>query len=139
MSRPIVIIEHCQEDKMLLERIFSDLDIAYYIEWFDETASAMRYLKNTTEKVFLILCEVDLPGQNGLAFKKIVDDDALLRKKGIPFVFFSDPARQDEINRAYIEMTVQGFFKKSRDYHEMKAMISLIVAYWSLSRHPNAV
>jgi len=138
-STPLVVVDDDQDDREIFEQIATDLNIPYERRWFFDTATAMEYLSGTKEQVFLIFCDINLPGNSGLEFKKKIDGDPLLRKKSIPFVFFSTAANQKDINAAYMEMTIQGFFKKGTNYQDIKTMIGLIIDYWSLCRHPNAV
>ena len=59
-----------------------------------------------------------------------------LRKKSIPFVFFSTAANKQEIERAY-EMMVQGYFKKKNSMDGIKSTLKIIMDYWTLCKHPN--
>src|SRR5690606_33332163 len=110
-SGPIVIIEDDADDKEIFESIVRDLNLRNEIVWFTETKSAFSFLKATDKKVFLIFCDINLPGKNGIEFKREIDADPKLRKKSIPFVFLSTQASQRDINEAFITITVQGFFK----------------------------
>lgn len=136
-SGPIVLIEDDSDDKAIFEMIVKDLGIPNPILWFDNTLDTFKFLCTTTDSIFLIFCDINLPGQNGLDFKKQIDDIPELRKKSIPFMFFSTTATQEDVNDAYTVMTVQGFFKKGYDYDGMKNMLKTIFEYWSICRHPN--
>jgi response regulator RpfG family c-di-GMP phosphodiesterase len=136
-SGPILLIEDDSDDKMIFEMIIRELEIPNQMIWFDNTMDAFKFLCTTSESPFLIFCDINLPGQNGLDFKKQVDDVPELRKKSIPFMFFSTTASQEDINEAYTQMTVQGFFKKGYDYEGMKNLIKTIFEYWTVCRHPN--
>lgn len=136
-SGPILIVEDDTDDKDLFEDIVRELGIQNKIEWFPETKSAFEFLNTTSESVFVIFCDINMPGKNGLEFKHDIDGSPKLRKKGIPFIFLSTQAGQPDVNKAYCEMTVQGFFKKGTRYNDMKAMIKSIFDYWSTSNHPN--
>jgi hypothetical protein len=52
-------------------------------------------------------------------------------------MFYSTSANQQDINEAYSQMTVQGFFKKGRTYEEVKNMLKMILEYWTVCKHPN--
>ena len=134
---PIVIIEDDEDDKELFEIVVRELGIKNEIRWFTETRSASTFLSETTDVVYLIFCDINLPGKNGIEFKKDVDANPELRRKSIPFLFYSTIANQESVNKAYIEMTVQGFFKKQSSYSEMKGMLRRIFEYWEICRHPN--
>lgn len=59
----------------------------------------------------IILCDINLPGQTGLQFKKQIDNDDELRQQSIPFVFISTNASREPVTEAYTKMTVQVFSK----------------------------
>jgi response regulator RpfG family c-di-GMP phosphodiesterase len=135
---PIIIVEDDPDDKHILEEVLQDLHIMNKLIWFIKTAEAFLYLKTTPEHPFIIFCDVNLPGQNGVDFKRQIDNDEELRKKSIPFIFYSTSIDQKAVNEAYTKMTVQGFFQKGHTYKEIKTTIKLIVDYWEACRHPNA-
>ncbi|HEX8268974.1 MAG TPA: response regulator [Flavobacterium sp.] len=134
---PIVIIEDDADDKSILEEVLRDLNVPNEIIWFEGTEEAYNYLCTTTESIFLIFCDINLPGLNGLEFKRTVDAVPELRRKSIPFLFYSTTATQKDVNEAYTEMTVQGFFTKGSNYPELKRLIGIILDYWMSCRHPN--
>ncbi|HTH31819.1 MAG TPA: response regulator [Lacibacter sp.] len=135
---PIVIIEDDADDEEMVEEILRELEIPNKVTWFTKCDEAFNFLKTTAEQPFLIFSDVNLPGQNGLAFKRRLDDDEELRKKSIPFVFYSTSVDQKTVNEAYTQMTVQGFFQKGNRYEEIKHDIKLICDYWRACKHPNA-
>jgi two-component SAPR family response regulator len=136
-SGTIIIIEDDTDDKEIFESILGELDIDNKVEWFEETKSAFNFLKTTKENIFMIFSDINLPGDTGIEFKRDIDADTELRKRGIPFVFLSTQPSQNDINEAYPKMNVQGFFKKANTYNDMKAMLKYIFAYWKFSMHPN--
>src|SRR5688572_12264431 len=137
-SGPIIIVEDDIDDKELLEDIFHDLKIPNKINWFRKSGEAFNYLKTTADQPFLIFSDVNLPVENGIEFKRRIDNDPQLREKSIPFVFYSTSADQKTVNTAYTEMTVQGFFQKESSYDEIKNCIELIIRYWQKCKHPNS-
>lgn len=134
---PILIIEDDADDKKMFEDVLKSLNYSNKLVWYDNSEEALDYLETTTESLFIIFSDINIPGRNGLDLKKQIDSNPELRKKSIPFVFYSTSAQQQDINEAYSKMTVQGFFKKGRDYKEMKETISLILEYWKACKHPN--
>jgi len=133
----ILIVEDDIDDRAFLKSVFKKLDITNEIVWFDNTDDTLNFLRKTTRSIFLIFSDINLPGKNGLEFKRIIDATPKLRKKSIPFVFYSTAAHQRDINEAYTQMTVQGFFKKGLDTSETENIIKTIFDYWSLCKHPN--
>jgi CheY-like chemotaxis protein len=137
-SGPIIIIEDDEDDKELFEDVLKDLNVINKLVWFYSCIDAMVYLASSSEQPFVIFCDVNLPMQNGIEFKKMIDKNENLRKKSIPFVFYSTSVNQSIVNEAYMGMTIQGFFKKGDDYEQIKKDIRLILDYWSACKHPNS-
>lgn len=134
----IITIEDDPDDKEIFEAIVRELKIDNEIKWFTEAKSALHFLKDTDKQIFLIFSDINLPGKDGISLKKDIDNDPLLRKKSIPFVFLSTTASKQAIEKVYTEMTVQGFFVKGTDFEKMKDTLNTIFNYWLESRHPNS-
>ena len=115
-SGPIVIIEDDADDKLIFEEILQDLKVKNKLVWFMHSTDAYQYLMTTADQPFLIFCDVNIPGDNGLEFKRQIDGNPFLRRKSIPFVFYSTSVDQYAVNEAYTTMTVQGFFQKGNTY-----------------------
>ena len=104
--------------------------------FFDQASKALNYLLQTTEQPFIILTDMNLPGINGLEFQKKIEDNAYLRKKCIPFIFFTTTNNNKVVEQAY-EQHVQGFFQKPSNFNELAETLNAIVDYWSRCLHPN--
>jgi response regulator RpfG family c-di-GMP phosphodiesterase len=113
------------------------LNIPNRVIWFGSAKDAFNYLKETIEQPFIIFSDVNLPGENGIEFKRRIDNDKGLREKSIPFVIYSTSADRRIVNEAYIQLTVQGFFKKGNSYQEIKNHVRIIFEYWQICKHPN--
>jgi CheY-like chemotaxis protein len=135
---PIVIIDDDPDDKDLLNQVFDELEIKNERIFFFNTKDAMNYLKATLQQPFIIFCDINMPGENGLKFKEKIDADRELRRKSIPFIFYSTAAGQQEVNKAYDQLLVQGFFIKETEYGKIKEDIQMIIGYWARCRHPNS-
>src|SRR5215213_4248353 len=116
---PIIIIDDDMEDKENFGDALNDLHVQNELLWFVNTSLAWDYLATTSDHPLIIFCDINLPTQNGMDFKKQIDDDKYLRKKSIPFVFFTTTIKQEAVNEAYTKMTVQGFFQKPVKYDEL--------------------
>ena len=137
-SGPIIVIDDDLDDQEILKAAAEELNIPNRFQFFTRCNHAFEYLQTTEEQPFLILCDINMPLMTGIEFKKQIDDDKKLRKKSIPFIFFSTAADKSVIDEAFIELTVQGFFKKSYSITELKKTIIVILEYWQLCKHPNA-
>jgi response regulator RpfG family c-di-GMP phosphodiesterase len=136
-SGPIIFVEDDIDDKEIMEEVLKELNIPNKLIWFKNADDAWHYLKTTPDQPFIIFSDVNLPKLNGIDFKRRIDYDMELRRKSIPFIFYSTAVTQQIVNEAYTQMTVQGFFQKSNGFEEMKENIKLILDYWMACKHPN--
>jgi CheY-like chemotaxis protein len=137
-SGPVIIIEDDAEDQAIFQEVLDELKISNKVVWFKRCSEAFSYLKTTPEQPFIIFSDINLPDQSGIEFKRDLDNDQALRKKSIPFIFYSTSTNQEEVNKAYTQMTVQGFFRKGHSFKEIKDCIKVIFEYWGICKHPNA-
>ncbi|MEO6405079.1 MAG: response regulator [Ferruginibacter sp.] len=136
---PIVLIEDDRDDAFTMQEALKDLKVGNEFIYFPDTILALKYLKETKQQPFLIICDVNMPFQNGLDFKKQIDDHPELKKKCIPFIFYSTSANYEDVSKAFLQMSIQGFFKKASSYDEILNDITAIIQYWKKSKHPNCV
>lgn len=136
-SGPIILVDDDLEDKNILVEVLKDLGVSNKFVWFGNSVDAYDYLLTTTEQPCIIFCDVNLPMQNGIEFKKKIDEHPLLRKKCIPFVFNSTSVDRSTVNEAYMQLVVQGFFQKGNSYQDVKNAVKVILDYWLLCKHPN--
>lgn len=136
-SGPIIIVDDDLDDEELIKEALTEIGVSNKIIHFANGEDAFLYLRSTLEQAFLILCDVNMPKLNGVEFKRKIDEDPELRKKSIPFVFFTTSVDQSAVTESYTKMTVQGFFKKSNSYEELKKLLTLIIDYWKICYHPN--
>ena len=139
IAGPIIVVEDDLDDQNLMEEAIRESMENARIIFFADAKEALAYLASTKDNPFVIFCDINLPKLNGIEFKRKIDSEPYLRKKSIPFVFFSTAVSQAQVNEAYLTMTVQGFFQKSSSYQEYKNIVKLILNYWELCRHPNVV
>jgi len=133
----IIIVEDDYDDKEVFESVVRELNIQNTIEWFSEAQSAYEYLSTTSTSVFIIFSDINMPGENGLEFKRRIDSHSELRKRCIPFIFYSTAAEKKDVDEAYLKLTIQGFFKKANTYQEAKKLLKNIFEYWSNCKHPH--
>jgi CheY-like chemotaxis protein len=133
---PIIIVEDDLDDQEIINDILQSLKLSNTILLFSDGTEALTYLQTMKEQPFLILCDINLPKMNGLEFRMEINLDERLRKKSIPFIFFSTNASKETVTKAY-DLTVQGFFVKEHTLKELHDTIALIINYWMQCRHPN--
>ena len=134
---PIILVEDDEDDVLFLTDTLKQLEVPNKLIWFANTADCLNYLRTTRDKPFFILCDVNLQLRNGLEFKRELDNDPFLRKKSIPFIFYSTSVEQRFIDIAYSEMTLQGFLQKGYDFKEISTTMKTIIDYWKICQHPN--
>ena len=137
-SGPIIVIDNDVDDQEVFEDVLKSLGVTNELVLINSCEEGFAYLKTSPDQPFIIFCDINLPGLSGVEFKRKIDNDQQLRKKSIPFIFYSTAVNQKTVNEAYTEMTVQGFFQKKNSIEEIKEAIRLILAYWSECKHPNA-
>lgn len=134
----ILIVEDDIDDKEILEDVITSLGYTNKIVWKVNGAEALSYLAETDEKMLIIFCDINMPIMNGLELKRLIDAHEILRKKSIPFIFYSTAASDQAIEEAYTTLSIQGFFKKQNDYNKTKLIINTAIEYWKNCVHPNA-
>jgi CheY-like chemotaxis protein len=138
ISTPIIIVDDDSDDQFLIEDILKRLGVSSPIYFFDNGKQALEYLNATKEGTFMILSDINMPEMNGLELRRRINMNDELRRRSIPFVFFSTAARDVEVTAAF-DMTVQGFFVKNDNYESMKDSLEVIFAYWTRCKHPNSI
>lgn len=136
MNGPIVLVEDDTNDIEIVTAALKELNVHNELRVFPQCADALQYLRTTTERPFFILCDIRMSGLNGLAFRKAICDDRQLRRKSIPFLFFTAAVSIDIVNEAY-DMQVQGFIQKANSYGGIKEQLSAVMVYWQHCLHPN--
>jgi CheY-like chemotaxis protein len=134
-SGPIVIIEDDQDDQELLKEVFEELSMSNLIRFFSSCVLAFDYLLTTIERPFLIISDINLPAMTGIDLKLKINENELLRKKTIPFVFLSTNSENAVVARAY-QLLAQGYFVKPTKISDLKEMLLRIIEYWKLCSHP---
>lgn len=137
VNGPIIIIDDDLDDQEILKSVVDSLDVSNALQFFTDCEQALHYLVTTTDKPFIILCDINLPRMNGLELRQKINENEYLRQKSIPFIFWSTTAHHDAVKKAY-DLTVQGFFKKKGNMKEISDAIKVVIDYWKSCIHPNA-
>jgi DNA-binding NtrC family response regulator len=135
---PIIIIEDDLDDQDILTDIFKELDYHNEIIFFGDSLEALDYLTNTDIEPFLVLSDINMPKLNGMELREKVHNNEDLRKKSIPYLFFSTSAEQSHVIEAY-SRSIQGFFIKPNNYDKLKSIIKKIVEYWQECESPHYI
>ena len=126
---PIVLVEDDTDDCELMQQALLDAGSKNPFKCFTSGDEALLYLKNTTDSVFLIISDVNMPRMNGLDLKKNINKDEYLNNKNIPFVFLTTASTWVIVKEAH-SLCPQGYFKKPNNISELTEIARNIVNYW---------
>ncbi|MGA0558175.1 response regulator [Larkinella sp. VNQ87] len=133
---PIVFIDDDEDDQHIFKPMLEAIVPNSQILFFTDGDSAIEFLRTTDQRPFLIISEVVLKRMGGLELRRQIEEDPYLRKRAIPFIFFTHPVYKHMVEEAY-ELTIQGYFEKKTTIDEIRMQLEAIVAYWSACLHPN--
>jgi CheY-like chemotaxis protein len=133
---PIIIVEDDADDRNTLREALKEAEVWNELIFFDNAPDAYDFLCHTSQQPFIILCDVNLPRQNGIEFKRELDNNPEMRARPVPFIFYTTYVTQYAVNEAYKNLTVQGFFQKNNTYKELKDVIRIIIDYWRICKQP---
>lgn len=136
-KEPIIIVDDDADDHAIFQEVAERLNLQNELLFFRNGLELLAYLRITPQKPFIIFCDMNMPQMGGLELRRQINNDEFLRKKSIPFVFFTTAASTSQIREAY-DLTVQGFFLKESSFIETENTFKLIIDYWSKCRHPNS-
>ena len=136
-SGPIIIVDDDKEDLELYRIIFKSMKLKNEILLFDEGAEFLKFMRVSTQKVFFILCDINMPQMNGFELRNELNKDVIVAARSIPFLFFSTSGNIKHISKAY-QTPIQGYFLKPSTVEDINNMFKSIVSYWELSPLPKA-
>jgi CheY-like chemotaxis protein len=134
---PVIIVDDDVDDHFIFREIAVKINLTRQLHFFRNGTEALTYLRTTTQQPFIIFCDMNMPNMNGLELRRRINDDETLRKKSIPFIFFTTAASKYQIDEAY-NLTVQGFFLKESSFGQTENTFRLILDYWEKCKHPNS-
>ena len=137
-SDPIIIVDDDTDDHYIFKEIADRLKLENEVKFFRNGKEVLTYLETTKDKPFIIFCDLNMPHMDGLELRRTINNEEHLRRKSIPFIFFTTAASKAQIREAY-DLTVQGFFLKESSFIETELTFRLILEYWDKCKHPNAV
>lgn len=135
---PIVIIEDDTGDQIILNEIFEELNYENQLIFFGDSEEALQFLTSTEIEPFLVLSDINMPKLNGMELREKIHNNEDLRRKSIPYLFFTTSAEQQHVVDAY-SRSIQGFFVKSNKYEKIKNTMVKIVEYWQECESPHYI
>ena len=131
-----MLIEEDLEEQKKVKQVLVEIGIKNPLEMFGTVEQALAYLETTTDKPFIILSQMSLPGLSGLDFLDQIYASEHLKKKSIPFIFFGNVDLPVLVESAF-DRRVQGYFLKPKSLIVLKLTLMSITDYWLRSTHPN--
>lgn len=132
----IIILEDDSDDQFVIAEILKTLGYENEVLFFSDGEEAMRFLNYTDETPFLILSDIELPKLSGFELRKMVQTNARLNVRCVPYLFFTSGGNQQSIIDPYSQ-SVQGFFNKPSDFGELRNTLITIIEYWKKCTAPN--
>lgn len=137
-KNPILVVDNDKDDIELIQAAVEELQIDRPVLYFEGGGELLEYLKTSPEAPFLILCDVNLRGQDGFEVRQQIADDPATNYRSVPFIFWANGASDKQIQFAY-DLPAQGFFIKPDSYQDLCDTFNTIVHYWEKSQHPKKV
>ena len=134
-DNPILIIDDDQDDLDLIKQVAEHLQLQRPIHYFRSGDQLTEYLQTSVLAPFLIICDVNLPGEDGFIIKKRISETPELKYKGVPFIYWSTDASEKQVQYAY-DLPAQGFFFKPSNFNDLCDTFETILSYWQKSQHP---
>jgi DNA-binding NtrC family response regulator len=131
----IILVDDEKYEKELLILALREKQWNVRVEYFNNGHDALEHMKTTTDELFLVISDMNMPKMTGMELKKAIDKDKFLSDKSMPFIFVSSGASNAQVTEAY-DYRIQGYFEKPKSIEEQAAMLDLIIKYWIVSRHP---
>lgn len=132
----IILVDDHTYEADLLQIGIDKAGLEVNLKYFNSGEAAIDFLKQTKDKIFLIISDMNMPTMNGLQMKKLIDNDPEIKDKAIPFIFQSSSTTEQELIEAY-NYRLQGYFTKPSDIDTLVKQLEVIISYWRISRHPN--
>jgi CheY-like chemotaxis protein len=134
-SGPIILVEDDTDDQDIMQEVLRNLGVTNQLLLFKNGQEAETYLRTTTDRPFLIFCDINMPVMNGLELRAAIEADPFLKQKCIPFIFLSTTDNPVAVRKAY-DLTIQGFFQKQNSLEELRNNLKMILEYWRTCLHP---
>jgi CheY-like chemotaxis protein len=131
----IIFVDDDADEHNFIKMALKSIGLNSKLLSFYNGDDAYKFLKDTSEEIFAIICDVKMPKVDGLELKRMIEMTPELKIKAIPFIFHSNAASPTEVRAAY-SMNIQGYFQKGKSLDETKECIRSITSFWSKCLHP---
>ena len=129
------MIDDSKDDLLFMLEAFRDIPQTYSIVTFNKSTEALKHIQNNRNKVFIIICDLNMPKMTGIELLASINAEHELKMHAIPFIFLSDSRNAVEIESAYA-LNAQGYFVKPNKISELTDIMHTIISYWSKTKIP---
>jgi len=134
-NSPVFIVDDDTDEHVIIKEIWEELGQNNQLFFFDSGMAVLQHLKDNPTNPFLIICDVNLPQMDGFELRNRISEETAIHYKGVPFVFWSTAASNEQVKRAY-DIGAHGFFLKGETYKTIKHSLEVIISYWKTSKAP---
>lgn len=139
--KPKGVFVFVDEDKdmlRILKRCLKELRLDNQVVCCYNGEEALSYLRDTEDKIFMILSEITMSRVDGLELKRIIEMTPELKIKSIPFFYLTHVDLEAVVKAAY-SLGIQGYFKKSRDTERLLDNLVCLFNFWTHCIHPKSL
>jgi CheY-like chemotaxis protein len=131
----ILLIDDNESEIRLIKEAYKDTKYNHELLPFNDGSTAFDYIQQNIGKIFIIICDVSMPGMNGTDLLEKINAKPKLKLQAIPFIFLSNSDNKRDIEKAY-SLAAQGYFQKPMGHDEMVLLLQNIINYWHSARIP---
>ena len=94
---PIIVVDDDHEDHLIIQDAFREVLVDQRLILFDRATDFLEFLRTTVEQPFIIFCDINMPGMNGIEMRNEIVTDPYLREKKHPvcILFYSCQSTAD--------------------------------------------
>jgi len=131
----IMIIDDNRSELRLFEEAYKETGYGYALKKFTDAKEALTYFVIHAKTVFMIICDISMPGMNGPELLDTINLNHELKMEAVPFIFFSNSNIKKDVMRAYSQ-AAQGYFQKPMGLEETVDLFKTMINYWSVAKIP---
>jgi len=131
----ILIIDDNESEIRLIMEAYKETKYDHKVVTYTDPEKALDYIKKNIRQIFIIICDISMPGMNGTDLLEKINEDPKLKLQAIPFIFLSNSDNKKDIEKAY-SLAAQGYFQKPMGTDEMLLLLQNIINYWHSARIP---
>src|SRR5262245_20024774 len=87
-DNPIIVVDDDQDDIELIQQAMTEMNMQREVVYFQSGDQIVNYLKKSEKSPYLIICDVNLPGQDGFSIREQIAADKDIYYKSVPFIFW---------------------------------------------------